>query len=323
MAVERVFGIGELRDNVLRHLDVRTLLLSQSVNRAFASSIAESSEFQRQLFFVAEEPSPNARFSDITVNPLIGKLLTNDHLNHTSFEETTGCIRVELSSAFLQPPTANNKTYHLKHTSGSWQRMHLVRPARRLDVIFSCEGSVVGGVPASTSFTTALCRNALQRPLLSLMANEPFQHLLQAAGILIYVEGLASLIRAGLLAPAAVANCDAWVPAPKGKEVQRLWKFKALRMLVSALGEGARQAGLECSRTNARKYSFLCAVDELEGREGPRYKESDEVAQRTRSEPGLLAIDGRYQRLVRWSFICHAHRCARGWDPSGFTEGCR
>ena len=66
MAVERVFGIGELRDNILRHLDERTLLLSQNVNRAFASSIAESSEFQRQLFFVAEEPSPSASFGEIT-----------------------------------------------------------------------------------------------------------------------------------------------------------------------------------------------------------------------------------------------------------------
>ncbi len=66
MAAERVFGISELRDNILRNLDERTLLLSQSVNRAFASSIAESSEFQRQLFFFAEEASPNASFSDIT-----------------------------------------------------------------------------------------------------------------------------------------------------------------------------------------------------------------------------------------------------------------
>ncbi|KAK1042369.1 hypothetical protein LTR33_015554 [Friedmanniomyces endolithicus] len=327
MAVERVFGIGELRDNILRHLDERTLLLSQNVNRAFASSIAESSEFQRQLFFVAEEPSPSASFGEITVNPLIGKLLTNDHpndhSNNATFEETMEYIRVELSSRFLEPPNADSKTFRLKHNSGSWQRMYLVRPARHMEVIFSCEGSVLGGSSARQSFTTALCRDAPQRPLLSLMASEPVQHLFRAAGILTYVEALAALIRVGLLAPATLADCDAWVPALKGKEVQRLWNFKALRLLVSAIGEGARQAASEYSQTKARKYSFLCAVEELEGREGPRYRESDEVVQRIRSEPNLLAIDGRYQRLVRWSFACHAQRGARGWDLSSFAEGCR
>ena len=155
------------------------------------------------------------------------------------------------------------------------------------------------------------------------MASEPVQHLFRAAGILTYVEALAALIRVGLLAPATLADCDAWVPALKGKEVQRLWNFKALRLLVSAIGEGARQAASEYSQTKARKYSFLCAVEELEGREGPRYRESDEVVQRIRSEPNLLAIDGRYQRLVRWSFACHAQRGARGWDLSSFAEGCR
>ncbi|KAK0365345.1 hypothetical protein LTR91_014372 [Friedmanniomyces endolithicus] len=323
MAAERVFGISELRDNILRNLDERTLLLSQSVNRAFASSIAESSEFQRQLFFFAEEASPNASFSDITVNPLIGKLLTNDHLDHNPFEETMETIQVELSSTFLEPPNADNKTYRLKHTSGSWQRMYLVRPARHMDVIVSCEGSVLGGSSARQSFTTALCRDAPQRPLLSLMASEPVQHLIRAAGILTYVEALAALLRAGLLAPAVLADCEAWVPAPKGKEAQRVWKLKSLRLLVSAIGEGARQGASEYSLTKARKYSFLCAIEELEGREGPRYQESNEVVQRIRSEPGLLAIDGKYQRLVRWSFICHAQRCARGWDLSSFAEGCR
>ncbi len=232
-------------------------------------------------------------------------------------------IRVELSSRFLEPPNADSKTFRLKHTSGSWQRMYLVRPARHMEVIFSCEGSVLGGSSASQSFTTALCRDAPQRPLLSLMASEPVQHLFRAAGILTYVEALAALIRVGLLAPATLADCDAWVPALKGKEVQRLWNFKALRLLVSAIGEGARQAASEYSQTKARKYSFLCAVEELEGREGPRYRESDEVVQRIRSEPNLLAIDGRYQRLVRWSFACHAQRGARGWDLSSFAEGCR
>ncbi|KAK3115052.1 hypothetical protein LTR53_006010, partial [Teratosphaeriaceae sp. CCFEE 6253] len=65
MAAERVFGIAELRDNILRYLDERSMLLSQRVNRACAHGIAESPELQRNLFFFVEEPKPTASFRDI------------------------------------------------------------------------------------------------------------------------------------------------------------------------------------------------------------------------------------------------------------------
>ncbi|KAK5732906.1 hypothetical protein LTR17_010179 [Elasticomyces elasticus] len=47
---KRVFGIGELFDGILRHVDMKTLLLSQRVSRSWKTSISSSSLMQQKLF---------------------------------------------------------------------------------------------------------------------------------------------------------------------------------------------------------------------------------------------------------------------------------
>ncbi|KAK5718421.1 hypothetical protein LTR15_008148 [Elasticomyces elasticus] len=47
---KHVFGTGELFDEILKHVDMKTLLLSQRVSRSWKTSIASSSLMQQKLF---------------------------------------------------------------------------------------------------------------------------------------------------------------------------------------------------------------------------------------------------------------------------------
>ncbi|KAK4902713.1 hypothetical protein LTR27_000652 [Elasticomyces elasticus] len=49
-AAKRVFGIGELFDDILKHVDMKTLLLSQRVSRSWKTSITRSNMMQKKLF---------------------------------------------------------------------------------------------------------------------------------------------------------------------------------------------------------------------------------------------------------------------------------
>ncbi|KAK4956535.1 hypothetical protein LTR10_006062 [Elasticomyces elasticus] len=49
-AAKRVYGIGELFDGILKHVDMKTLLLSQRVSRSWKTSITRSNMMQKKLF---------------------------------------------------------------------------------------------------------------------------------------------------------------------------------------------------------------------------------------------------------------------------------
>nr|OQO30499.1 hypothetical protein B0A51_01728 [Rachicladosporium sp. CCFEE 5018] len=71
MASTTVLTIPELLENILEHLDMKTLLLSQRVNQHFNSVIGSSKNLQEKLY-LRHKPSTHLA-NDVTLNPLLTK----------------------------------------------------------------------------------------------------------------------------------------------------------------------------------------------------------------------------------------------------------
>lgn len=69
-----VFAIPELLENILYHLDMRTLLLAQRVGQEFAAQIQTSPKLQRALFFRPEEPGTTPTYEENDGNLVHGQL---------------------------------------------------------------------------------------------------------------------------------------------------------------------------------------------------------------------------------------------------------
>ncbi|KAK4924142.1 hypothetical protein LTR49_008661 [Elasticomyces elasticus] len=277
MAAKRVFGIAELLENVLDHMDERTLLLSQRISRTFADTISDSAKYQRKLFFTVDEATQYTCMSDI--------------------KGPNGLVQLELKGSLLQLPNEKNKTYHLEHDHGSWQKMHLINPAATstLEVWFG--GDAVRELDRDKRFRTMQYANL---PFGALMNDSAMQWRLQHNGLTVYMKGLVERIEREELPLAAVACSDDWLRElrPEAQDPD------ALRERLTKIRRAVEYVMASRVWHSARKFAFWCAVEELEEREGQRYEASEEMVQMVRDRPALLEIKDDAARLARWRIAC-------------------
>lgn len=143
--VSEVFGIPELLENILSHLDMRTLLLAQRTSQEFAAQIHTSPKLQRALFFRPKEPGTTPiheeddgnlwhgqlspcgfhtkarsafKIQHVRLNPLLLDafpwLGTNPDMGLTQYD-------------FIESPWANATDAFCRHNA-SWRRMLLSQP---------------------------------------------------------------------------------------------------------------------------------------------------------------------------------------------------
>ncbi|KAK4574478.1 hypothetical protein LTR86_001319 [Recurvomyces mirabilis] len=121
--------ISELLVAILRHVDMKTLLLAQSVNRRFHLCINDSIRLQQNLFFVAE-PDQGQKLED---NALLSVKTTPKSYTGTAPVLMIGQhIRylrlLDKSSNIAQPLEGETEVL----TGCSWERMFLRQPPRPL-----------------------------------------------------------------------------------------------------------------------------------------------------------------------------------------------
>ncbi|OQO10479.1 hypothetical protein B0A48_03776 [Cryoendolithus antarcticus] len=76
MAAVEVLTLPELLENILGHLDMKTLLLSQRVNTHFKLVIQSSKDLQEKLYFRPKSATKTKCITEVTLNPLLTKPYT-------------------------------------------------------------------------------------------------------------------------------------------------------------------------------------------------------------------------------------------------------
>ncbi|OQN95883.1 hypothetical protein B0A48_18168 [Cryoendolithus antarcticus] len=119
MAAAEVLALPELLRNVLRHLDVETLLLSQRVNTLFKSGIQRSKDLQEKLYFRLK--SSTEFDAEVTLNPL----LTEPHEVWTKIRRT---LQWHFAfDSFRLPPIQAQKEYDFLRKTISAGKLRLER----------------------------------------------------------------------------------------------------------------------------------------------------------------------------------------------------
>lgn len=114
-AVTRVFGVAELLENVLLHMDMRQLFVSQRVCRTWRDQINASKPLRAKLFLDAEPSSSAATGSgvaNVQTNPLAPDAITQLYRYHLALSTQT------------EPPTK------WRSVGASWRRMFLCSPSQ-------------------------------------------------------------------------------------------------------------------------------------------------------------------------------------------------
>ncbi|KAK5701625.1 hypothetical protein LTR97_004443 [Elasticomyces elasticus] len=294
MASERVFGIMELRESILDLLDERTLLLSQGINKTFASAITDSAKYQRKLFFTLDESTAQIGIDDIKVNPLLAERVPADRMRSNPQNQ----VFLTLKSNFLEVPDHHQKAYRLKSETGSWQKMYLLSAPTTAQVTITfgtIRSHYVNAYLAEYESKTVDIQNW---PLRYIAESAVFQRQLRIAGLLCYVDGLGSRIRVLNLEASALQNSQQWVNALRGVTSREYALLEWAVEHASDVVDPAKKFDF------LRRHGFLAAVEELEGREGQHHETSDELVRVIRARPNLLAIKDDETRHMKWRIAC-------------------
>ena len=123
-------GITELLEAILLQVDVKTLLLSQAVNRDFQAIIKNSVKLQQKLFFVpvpdtGQESEPNPL---LMIDPVPGVHLRNVPVFRGNY--TNDLIYIHDQSITFTSFGTNSILSRELPISGSWNRMLLRQPSQ-------------------------------------------------------------------------------------------------------------------------------------------------------------------------------------------------
>lgn len=148
MTAAEVFNIPELLEAILFELDMRSLLSSQAVNRAFEATIRGSDALREKLFFLPV-PDEGQDDSELIANPMLGLLQypvcrakmegSACRINQNKHEKTTKKLafpaglhlaRIGGPDILHDPPGPGLLEHSLPCGSGSWQHMLLTQPPR-------------------------------------------------------------------------------------------------------------------------------------------------------------------------------------------------
>ncbi|KAK4494730.1 hypothetical protein PRZ48_014086 [Zasmidium cellare] len=118
-AANKVLNTVELLETILLDVDFNTLLVSQAVNKTFASTIADSPKLQEKLFF---KPPPKPNDGEPPSRPTYSSL--HHQLNRADKFYTFGLTQwhdgeITVRFNFADPTPAMWKA------RGSWRRMYL------------------------------------------------------------------------------------------------------------------------------------------------------------------------------------------------------
>ena len=126
---------------------------------------------------------------------------------------------------------------------------------------------------------------------------------LRIAGLVKYVSDSSCRITEGQLHPDTLKDAEEWVQTIE----QRGRTTRTMYPIITPLHEAVMsyrhlaQQGIE---RRARMFDFLCAIEQLEGREGQHSQQSDEFVRYISSEPYRLRISDDKKRLVAWKIAC-------------------